>query len=107
MKKISVPTPLISTATLASKPISSGPSTVPPNIATTCWTPSAIVCAHGSRSSDATTMPSAGGFIVQENTSHPNLPRVGGGGEKSAHHHHAVERPRGRHEDRTNESKAN
>src|SRR5260370_31227429 len=93
MKKISVPTPLISTATLASKPISSGPSTVPPNIATTCWTPSAIVCGHGSRSSGATTMPSAGCFIVQENTSHPNLTRFGGGGENAVHNHLAVEMP--------------
>src|SRR5260370_39935788 len=87
MKKISVPTPLISTATLASKPISSGPSTVPPNIATTCWMPSAIVCGHGSRSSGATTMPSAGCFIVQGKTSPPNLPRFGGGGEKPFYHH--------------------
>jgi hypothetical protein len=64
-KKISVPTPLIRMATLGSKPISRGPSTVAPNIATTCWMPNATVCGHGSRSSGATTMPSAGCFTVQ------------------------------------------
>src|ERR1700730_10968620 len=106
MKKISVPTPLISTATLASTPINSAPSTGPPNIATTCWMPSAIVCGQGSRSSGATTMPSAGCFIVQENTSHPNLPRFAGGGEKSVHHHLAVEMPGGMAEDRQDDGEA-
>jgi hypothetical protein len=43
-KNTSVPTPDISTATLGSKPISSGASTVAPNIATTCCAPIAIDC---------------------------------------------------------------
>src|SRR5436190_22988970 len=42
-------------ATLGSKPISSGASTVAPNIATTCWSPSARVWAMGRRSSGAMT----------------------------------------------------
>src|SRR6218665_1150513 len=49
--------PLIRMATLGSKPISSGASTVAPNIATPCCTPIAIVCGQGSRSSGATTTP--------------------------------------------------
>ena len=42
-------------ATFASNPINRGASTVAPNIATTCCTPSAIVCGQASRSSGATT----------------------------------------------------
>src|SRR5882757_2275005 len=64
-KKISVPTPLISTAMLGSKPISRGARIVDPNIATTCCRPSAVVCGHGRRSSGATTPPSTGCFTVQ------------------------------------------
>src|SRR5476649_1344896 len=64
-KKISVPTPLISTAMLGSKPISSGARIVEPNIATTCCRPSAVVCGHGRRSSGATTTPSTGCLTVQ------------------------------------------
>src|SRR5262245_44447123 len=94
MKKISVPMPLISTVTLASKPISSGPSTVPPNIASTCWTPSATVCGHGSRSSGATTMPSAAGLNFQENTG-AGSPCAWPGEltPDSGRHHLAVEMP--------------
>src|SRR4029453_849287 len=44
-------------ATLGSNPISSGASTVAPNIAITCWAPSAAVCGHGNLSSGATTTP--------------------------------------------------
>ena len=65
-KNTSVPTPDISTATFGSKPISSGASTVAPNIATTCCAPIATVCGHGSRSSGAIT-PSV--FVV-----HANMP---------------------------------
>jgi hypothetical protein len=54
-KNTSVPTPDISTATLGSKPIRIGASTVAPNIATTCWAPIANVCGQGSRSSGAIT----------------------------------------------------
>jgi hypothetical protein len=64
--KISVPTPLIRIATFGSKPISNGASTVAPNIATTCWMPSAKVCGAGSRSSGAIT-PSR--FTVQRGKS--------------------------------------
>ena len=59
-KKISVPTPLMRMATLGSKPMSSGASTVAPNIAMTCCTPIAVVCGQGRRSSGATTMPGTG-----------------------------------------------
>ena len=54
---ISVPTPLMRMATLGSKPMSSGASTVAPNMAMTCCTPSAAVCAQDRRSSGATTAP--------------------------------------------------
>src|SRR5512141_293302 len=40
-------------AALASKPMSAGASTVEPNMANTCWTPSARVGGQGSRSSGA------------------------------------------------------
>jgi hypothetical protein len=59
-KKISVPMPDMRIATLGSKPISSGASTVAPNIAITCCTPRAAVCGQGRRSSGATTAPAAG-----------------------------------------------
>src|SRR3954469_16239651 len=64
-KKISVPMPLIITQTLESKPIRIGHSTLAPNIATTCCSPSAIVCGHGRRSSGAPMGPSAAGFSLQ------------------------------------------
>ena len=54
-KKISVPMPEKRIATLGSKPISSGASTVAPNIATTCCRPSASVGPAGRRSSGAIT----------------------------------------------------
>jgi hypothetical protein len=49
--------PDIRIATLGSKPISNGASTVAPNIATTCCTPRASDVPSGSRWSGATTPP--------------------------------------------------
>src|SRR5690348_17548366 len=72
-KKISVPTPLIITQTLASRPIRIGASTLAPNIATTCCRPSAVVCPHGRRSSGAMTTPSAAGFSFQNMSGVPPL----------------------------------
>jgi hypothetical protein len=54
-KKISVPTPDIRMAMFGSKPISSGASTVAPNMATTCWRPMATIWGQGRRSSGAIT----------------------------------------------------
>src|SRR4051812_15948406 len=64
-KKIRVPTPVISTQTLGSKPSRIGHSTLAPNMATTCCRPRAVVCGQGRRSSGATTVPSAAGFSLQ------------------------------------------
>jgi hypothetical protein len=50
-KKISVPMPENSTATLGSNPISSGAMIVEPDIATQCWRPETTVWPHDSRSS--------------------------------------------------------
>ncbi|CFO34482.1 Uncharacterised protein [Bordetella pertussis] len=44
-------------ATLGSKPISSGASTVEPNMATTCWAPMAMFLGQDRRSSGAMTAP--------------------------------------------------
>ena len=50
-KKISVAMPEKKIATFGSKPISSGASTVAPNIATTCCSPTRMVGPVGRRSS--------------------------------------------------------
>ena len=54
-KKISVPMPEKKRARFGSKPITSGATTVAPNIASTCWKPMASVPGQGSRSSGAIT----------------------------------------------------
>jgi hypothetical protein len=62
-KKISVPIPEKRIATFGSNPISSGHSTVAPNITMACCSPAMIVCPVGSRSSGAMTPPRV--FSVQ------------------------------------------
>src|SRR5579884_1286097 len=64
-KKRIVATPEKKIAVLGGKPISSGATTVEPNIASVCCSPSATLSAHGSRSSGAIT---PARFSRQENT---------------------------------------
>src|SRR5207237_10098024 len=54
-KKMSVPMPEKKIAVLGSKPMSKGPRTVEPNIASTCCRPTKMGCPQGSRSSGAMT----------------------------------------------------
>src|SRR5579875_1999902 len=53
MKKSSVPLPEKKMAVFGSKPIKRGPSTVEPNMASTCCRPTSMDCPQGSRSSGA------------------------------------------------------
>src|SRR5215211_2381310 len=66
--------PLVRTTRFESKPMSKGARTVAPNIATTCCSPSRMLCSHGRRSSGATIALSCGNFTRESNM--PGFPSV-------------------------------